>query len=148
MLIASDLAARGIDVKGITHVVNYDVPEDSEVYVHRIGRTARAGNDGQAIMFVTPDQGALLDAIMHLTNVEISEYGYDDFKDSPAPERDRRRHEAAAATKAQEIVDKSRQVNQLPNAKAAADGSKFPGGIVPTALPKKGMGGRLRTRRS
>jgi ATP-dependent RNA helicase DeaD len=148
VLIASDLAARGIDVKGITHVVNYDVPEDSEVYVHRIGRTARVGNDGQAIMFVTPDQGALLDAIMHLTNVEISEFGYDDFKASPAPERDRRRHEAAAAAKAQEIVDKSRQVNQLPDSKAAADVSKFPGGIVPTAMPKKGMGGRLRTRRS
>jgi ATP-dependent RNA helicase DeaD len=148
VLIASDLAARGIDVKGISHVINYDVPEDPEVYVHRIGRTARVGSDGQAIMFVTPDQGALLDGIMHLTNVEISEFQYDDFKSSPPPERDRRRHAAAAEAKALEIENKSRSLNKLPDARAAADASKFPGGIVPTALPKKGMGGRLRTRRS
>ena len=148
VLIASDLAARGIDVKGISHVVNYDVPEDPEVYVHRIGRTARAGSDGQAIMFVTPDQGALLDGVMHLTNVEIAEFQYDDFKASPPPERDRRRNAEAAAAKAIEIEDKSRKLNKLPDARSAADASKFPGGIVPTALPKKGMGGRLRTRRS
>ena len=148
VLIASDLAARGIDVKGITHVVNYDVPEDPEVYVHRIGRTARAGSDGQAIMFVTPDQGGLVDGIMQLTNVEIPEMTYEDFTPSPPPEKDRRRIEAQAKAKAQEVQDKSRSVNQLPDAKSAADKAKFPGGIVPTALPKKGMGGRLRTRRS
>ncbi|MCH2137011.1 MAG: DEAD/DEAH box helicase [Phycisphaerales bacterium] len=148
VLVASDLAARGIDVKGISHVVNYDVPDDPEVYVHRIGRTARAGCDGQAIMFVTPEQGALVDGIMALTNVEIHEDGYDDFKPSPPPEKDRRRQEAQAKAKAEEVESKSRQVNALPDKSAAADASKFPGGIVPTALPRKGMGGRLRTRRS
>ena len=148
VIVASDLAARGIDVKGISHVVNYDVPDDPEVYVHRIGRTARAGCDGQAIMFVTPDQGALVDGIMELTNTEIHEDSYDDFKDSPPPERDRRRQEAQAKAKAAEVENKSRKINKLPNAQAAADDAKFPGGIVPTALPRKGMGGRLRTRRS
>jgi len=57
VLVATDIAARGIDVIGIELVINYDLPEDSENYVHRIGRTARAGHEGRAISFATPDQG-------------------------------------------------------------------------------------------
>jgi len=57
ILVATDIAARGIDVTGIELVINYDLPEDSENYVHRIGRTARAGHEGRAISFATPDQG-------------------------------------------------------------------------------------------
>ncbi len=56
VLVATDIAARGIDVTGIELVINYDLPEDAENYVHRIGRTARAGNKGHAISFATPDQ--------------------------------------------------------------------------------------------
>jgi len=56
VLVATDIAARGIDVTGIELVLNYDLPEDAENYVHRIGRTARAGNKGHAISFATPDQ--------------------------------------------------------------------------------------------
>lgn len=56
VLVATDIAARGIDVTGIELVVNYDLPEDAENYVHRIGRTARAGSHGHAISFATPDQ--------------------------------------------------------------------------------------------
>jgi len=56
VLVATDIAARGIDVRGIELVVNYDLPEDAENYVHRIGRTARAGHKGHAISFATPDQ--------------------------------------------------------------------------------------------
>jgi len=57
ILVATDIAARGIDVTGIELVINYDLPEDAENYVHRIGRTARAGRGGRAISFATPDQG-------------------------------------------------------------------------------------------
>ncbi|MFH1996115.1 MAG: DEAD/DEAH box helicase [Candidatus Omnitrophota bacterium] len=57
VLVATDIAARGIDVAGIELVINYDLPEDAENYVHRIGRTARAGHEGRAISFATPDQG-------------------------------------------------------------------------------------------
>jgi ATP-dependent RNA helicase RhlE len=60
VLIATDIAARGIDVKGITLVVNYDLPEEAESYVHRIGRTARAGKDGQAIAFCDSSERNLL----------------------------------------------------------------------------------------
>jgi len=57
VLVATDIAARGIDVTGIELVINYDVPDESENYVHRIGRTARAGREGRAITFAAPDQG-------------------------------------------------------------------------------------------
>jgi len=57
VLVATDIAARGIDVTGIEVVINFDLPEDAENYVHRIGRTARAGHKGRAISFATPDQG-------------------------------------------------------------------------------------------
>ena len=53
-LIATDVAARGLDVDGVTHVFNYDIPEDVESYIHRIGRTGRAGGSGLAITFVAP----------------------------------------------------------------------------------------------
>ncbi|MFH1577353.1 MAG: DEAD/DEAH box helicase [Candidatus Margulisiibacteriota bacterium] len=56
ILVATDIAARGIDVKGIELVLNYDLPDDTENYVHRIGRTGRAGHEGRAISFATPDQ--------------------------------------------------------------------------------------------
>ncbi|MFC1704049.1 DEAD/DEAH box helicase [Candidatus Omnitrophota bacterium] len=57
ILVATDIAARGIDVTGIELVVNYDLPDETENYVHRIGRTARAGHEGRAISFATPEQG-------------------------------------------------------------------------------------------
>lgn len=57
ILVATDIAARGIDVTGIELVINYDLPDDTENYVHRIGRTGRAGHEGRAISFATPDQG-------------------------------------------------------------------------------------------
>jgi ATP-dependent RNA helicase RhlE len=66
VLVATDIAARGIDVKGIELVVNYDLPDDSENYVHRIGRTGRAGHDGHAISFATPDQGGDVGSIERL----------------------------------------------------------------------------------
>jgi ATP-dependent RNA helicase RhlE len=63
ILIATDIAARGIDVDGVTHVINYDLPADSESYTHRIGRTGRAGSTGVAITFCQPDQCAEMRAI-------------------------------------------------------------------------------------
>lgn len=59
IMIATDVAARGLDVKDITHVINYDMPKNIEDYVHRIGRTGRAGRDGVSISFFTPDDGRL-----------------------------------------------------------------------------------------
>ena len=60
---ATDVAARGLDVERISHVINYDIPYDTEAYVHRIGRTGRAGRKGEAILFVAPRERRMLAAI-------------------------------------------------------------------------------------
>lgn len=71
ILIATDVAARGLDVDRVSHVVNYDIPYDNESYIHRIGRTGRAGRAGDAILFVTPREKRLLKSIERTTNKKI-----------------------------------------------------------------------------
>jgi ATP-dependent RNA helicase RhlE len=71
-LIATDVAARGIDIPAVSHVYNYDLPEVPDAYVHRIGRTARAGRDGIAIAFCAPDETRLLRDIERLMNINIA----------------------------------------------------------------------------
>ncbi|MEO6019252.1 MAG: DEAD/DEAH box helicase [Knoellia sp.] len=73
ILVATDVAARGLDVERISHVVNYDIPTDTESYVHRIGRTGRAGRSGDAISFVTPREKYLLKAIERATKTTLTE---------------------------------------------------------------------------
>jgi ATP-dependent RNA helicase DeaD len=73
ILIATDVAARGLDVERISHVLNYDIPQDTESYVHRIGRTGRAGRSGAALLFVTPRERHLLKAIEKATRSKLSE---------------------------------------------------------------------------
>ena len=72
ILVATDVAARGIDVEGITHVINYDLPVEKEAYVHRIGRTGRAGAKGKAISFVNQYEDRLLDTIQEYIGFEIA----------------------------------------------------------------------------
>ncbi|MPN18567.1 DEAD-box ATP-dependent RNA helicase CshA [bioreactor metagenome] len=71
ILVATDVAARGLDVSGVTHVYNFDIPQDSESYVHRIGRTGRAGQTGAALSFVIPRELDHLRAIERLTKRKI-----------------------------------------------------------------------------
>lgn len=71
ILVATDVAARGLDVDRVTHVINYDVPQDCETYVHRIGRTGRAGRSGATILFVTPRESRLLNMIERHTRQPI-----------------------------------------------------------------------------
>jgi len=73
ILIATDVAARGLDVDRVTHVVNYDIPYDTESYVHRIGRTGRAGRTGDAILFVSPREKRLLGNIERATRQKVEE---------------------------------------------------------------------------
>ncbi|TMM41366.1 DEAD/DEAH box helicase [Colwellia ponticola] len=70
-LIATDVAARGIDIKGLSHVINYELPYNAEDYVHRIGRTARAGNSGMAVSLVSPGEEWLLTAIEELLDISL-----------------------------------------------------------------------------
>ena len=152
VLVASDLASRGLDVEDITHVVNYDLPEDPEAYIHRIGRTARAGRDGVAWSFVCPDQGDLLSAIEQLANVEIPRKEYPDFTPGQVPIEVQQRREAEVRKKEDLAKQRSRHEMVLPDPVAAKDSAKaaemFPGGLVPVALPEKRLGGRLRSGRS
>jgi ATP-dependent RNA helicase DeaD len=73
ILVATDVAARGLDVERISHVINYDVPSDPESYTHRIGRTGRAGRSGEAILFITPRERGLLKAIERATRQPVAQ---------------------------------------------------------------------------
>jgi ATP-dependent RNA helicase DeaD len=99
VLVATDLASRGLDVMDISHIVNFDVPEDSSAYVHRIGRTARMGKTGYAVMFVTPEEGKALTDIEKLINKEVPQF------DPPwLVKREPTAEEVAAATAAEHVA--------------------------------------------
>jgi ATP-dependent RNA helicase DeaD len=88
LLVATDVAARGLDITGVSHVVNYDMPNSPDVYVHRIGRTGRAGESGRAITLVTPRQRRELEAIERHAKTEIEPWSADEGR-----RRERRRRE-------------------------------------------------------
>jgi ATP-dependent RNA helicase DeaD len=90
LLIATDVAARGLDITGVSHVVNYDVPNSPDIYVHRIGRTGRAGEAGRAITLITPRQRRELEAIERHAKTEIEEWS----ENGDRPKRPRRTREA------------------------------------------------------
>jgi superfamily II DNA/RNA helicase len=126
-LVASDVAARGLDIPNVSHVFNFDVPSHSEDYVHRIGRTGRAGRSGKAYMIVSPADEKNLAAIEHLVKQEIprAENPYaaakpqrktdDAPKDTaPKPERAPRKERAPKA-------ERSPKVEQAPEEKAPAN---------------------------
>ena len=81
ILVATDVAARGLDVDRISHVVNFDIPHDTESYVHRIGRTGRAGRAGEALLFVTPRERHLLHAIEKATRQPLTEMALPSVED-------------------------------------------------------------------
>jgi ATP-dependent RNA helicase DeaD len=74
ILVATDVAARGLDISTVTHVINFDVPTSPDVYVHRIGRTGRVGRSGRAITFVEPKQRRDLEAIEKHANTKIAQW--------------------------------------------------------------------------
>lgn len=85
VLVATDLASRGLDVAGISHIINFDIPEDPEIYVHRVGRTARMGAAGKAYTFVTKEQGEELTKIESLINMIVPQAKLDGFEPRPTP---------------------------------------------------------------
>jgi ATP-dependent RNA helicase DeaD len=89
LLVATDIAARGLDIEHVTHVINYDVPASSEVYVHRIGRTGRVGRTGRAITLVTPAQRDEIDRIERDVKTSIGEWESpeDRLEHAPRPRR-------------------------------------------------------------
>ena len=96
VLVATDIAARGLDIEALPHVVNYDLPHVAEDYVHRIGRTGRAGAEGEAVSLVTPEDRPLMTAIERLMSKQVEVRDIEGFEpgirgqgaDSPRPPRD------------------------------------------------------------
>jgi len=153
VLVASDLASRGIDVEGITHVVNFDLPDDPDIYVHRIGRTARAGREGHAWSLVTPQQGSLLTEIEILVNTEIPSMDYPDFEVRDRP--DDWKDEPTGGRPSYEVKGPKKEftnrfADEAPPAEAelsdAEKAAKFPGGVIPSKKPPRLMRGKTRTR--
>jgi ATP-dependent RNA helicase DeaD len=95
LLVATDIAARGLDVEHVTHVINFDVPNSSETYVHRIGRTGRVGRTGRAITFVTPAERDEINRIERDVNTKIGEWESPEerLEHAPAPRRRERSRE-------------------------------------------------------
>ena len=114
-LIATDIAARGIDVDGITHVINYDLPNLPESYVHRIGRTARAGAEGSAISFCDHEERAYLRDIEKLIRMTL-----------PATDQRANKTEARPASPAREHVSNGRPNNNNNNNKRRRNGGRNP----------------------
>jgi ATP-dependent RNA helicase DeaD len=103
LLVATDIAARGLDIEHVTHVINYDVPDSSETYVHRIGRTGRVGRTGRAITFVTPAQREEITRIERDVKTSIGEWESpeDRLEHAPRPRR-RERPERSERSKPSE----------------------------------------------
>ena len=107
LLVATDVAARGLDIERLSHVINYDVPYDSEAYVHRIGRTGRAGRTGCAILFLTPRERRMLPMIERATRSKIAEMALPSA-DVIADKRLTRFHAAISKTLAEADLEAAR----------------------------------------
>jgi ATP-dependent RNA helicase DeaD len=129
VLVATDLAARGIDVSAITHIINYDIPADPEAYVHRIGRTARMGERGVAITFVGSKEGKELTEAEKLINREIRPKTVEGFRPTPPP------------------GEREEQEAKEPEALSRFEAPVFGSTDRPEKLPPKTLGSRFRPRR-
>lgn len=146
LLVATDVAARGLDVEGITHIFNYDMPLDVDSYIHRIGRTGRAGGKGLAITFVSPRDQEGLDLIEHgisqrldRRRYEKDEFGVGEF--IPVQTAD-----ATAVAKAAALRQRARAAGRRPAALAAAElraAKAERGKVAVAAVKKQAAGARL-----
>ncbi|HPX36043.1 MAG TPA: DEAD/DEAH box helicase [Mycobacterium sp.] len=138
ILVATDVAARGLDVERISHVVNFDIPHDPESYVHRIGRTGRAGRSGTALLFVTPRERHLLASIERVTRQKLVEGQLPSVEDVNAQRVEKFRDSITDALNApgfdtfRQLVESYERDNDVPMADIAAalavlsrDGAEF-----------------------
>ncbi len=143
ILVATDVAARGLDVDRISHVINYDIPYDTEAYVHRIGRTGRMGRKGEAILFVSPREKRLLRSIEKATKQKIELMKLPSTADinDRRIERFKQRITDALGTDDLEpftqIIDQYRMESDVPSIEIAAALAKLLQGDIPLLLKKE-----------
>ncbi len=141
ILVATDVAARGLDVERISHVINYDIPTDTEAYVHRIGRTGRAGRKGEAILFVSPREKRMLRLIEKATRQKIEPMqmpAVDEINDQRIARFRQRIVEALQQTEEldlyRQIIEQIRMEQDVPAAEIAAVLAKMVQGSTPLLL--------------
>jgi len=141
IIVATDVAARGLDVQRVSHVINYDVPHDTESYIHRIGRTGRAGREGDAILFISPREKRMLFSIERATKKSIEKYEMpttDSINDRRIAEYKARITETLDSGEGlelfTEIVEQYRQEHDVPANEIAAALAKMVQGDQPLLL--------------
>ncbi len=143
ILVATDVAARGLDVERISHVVNYDIPNDTEAYVHRIGRTGRMGKAGDAILFVTPRERRLLHTIERATRkkIEIMDLPSTEFINDRRIAKFKQRITDALATEEiglfYQLIEQYQQEHNVPALEIAAALAQLLQGDTPFMLQHK-----------
>jgi ATP-dependent RNA helicase DeaD len=143
IVVATDVAARGLDVERISHVVNYDVPYDSESYIHRIGRTGRAGRSGEAILFIAPRERNMLRIIERATRQQIAQMNLPSVaavnEQRVARFKQRIADTLAAGETAafRSIIEEFEAENEVPAIEIAAALASLLQGATPLLLPEK-----------
>lgn len=142
ILVATDVAARGLDVERISHVINYDVPSDPESYTHRIGRTGRAGRSGDAILFITPRERGLLKAIERATRQPVSPLtlptvkAVNDVRIAKFKDQITATLEAGGLEQFRDLIEEYEREQNVPAVDIAAALAKLGRGDVPLLLEK------------
>ncbi|MFC4930237.1 DEAD/DEAH box helicase [Massilia sp. GCM10023247] len=142
ILVATDVAARGLDVERISHVINYDVPSDPESYTHRIGRTGRAGRSGDAILFITPRERGLLKAIERATRQPVAPLtlptikAVNDVRIAKFKEQITETLAAGGLDQFRRLIEEYEQEQNVPAVDIAAALAKLGRGEVPLLLEK------------
>ncbi|MEG0468388.1 MAG: DEAD/DEAH box helicase [Longicatena sp.] len=132
VLVATDIAARGIDVNELSHVFNYDIPQEAEAYVHRIGRTGRAGNEGTSISFADIDEVELVKNIQKLIRINIPvdrDHGYPMMITTPSPKKKQRSSKSS--------TPRAKQSTRKEAGKDTPKKTKYPKKGKPDAYAKK-----------
>ena len=154
ILVATDVAARGLDVERISHVLNYDIPHDTESYVHRVGRTGRAGRSGEAILFVTPREKHLLRAIERATRQPITEMqlpSVESVNDQRISRFKQRIGEALGASDLpvfRSVIEQYERENNVPAVEIAAALARLAQGDKPLLLDASAKAERARPERA
>ena len=143
ILVATDVVARGLDVPRISHVFNYDIPQDNESYVHRIGRTGRAGRSGTAVLFVTPRERRLLSSIERTTKSKIPEMHLPSTQDINDSRVDKFKSRIIEATQLedtafyQEMIEQIETEKNIPAVEIAAGLARLLQGDIPFFMSDK-----------